>query len=582
MDRLISQFMWGFQPHFRNGLERVARDVFEQIGFGIGARAYLIGFTSDASRQHAICVEPENEAIANIDLTGVVSHGTRLYEEHPDSELFITSARHHERHHNSLRDWARGEALRLALESDPGYRDKYFFVGASALVEGAYEVHPVLAVPKARWDMKPRLHGDRVNRYRAVPSLQHAVIDELLMAATTDLRGAAAPEDFSLAWGDRSELVRKAARQFVQSLSVRAGHEFPTELLVALNEVSAQAYEGRTGIGRIVLAAANHPAIEMQLQFVEPVPLTETRAARKALEMTDREHHLLCDGENLLGLVSLTNRYDPAIETVFNIDVVSRGAWEIRHDDSPLLRISNTRPTLPAPRIDAPQFNDTVLRIFPECDPGDVARLWELATAAADAEHGTMLVVHRTAAAEARRLRPQSQRVQPTQLSRETLSTVTSIDGAVLIDPSGYCHAIGVILDGTATGTGDASRGARYNSAVRYEQAQVGDVLVIVVSEDGMINLQPRLRRRILRQTSEGVVEALEGVVADENPNYEMFFRHWEHLETLAFYLSASQCDRANGAREVLEQHRAKTSDVLIGWSRLEPDPDMSADYFID
>lgn len=139
-----------------------------------------------------------------------------------------------------------------------------------------------------------------------------------------------------------------------------------------------------------------------------------------------------------------------------------------------------------------------------------------------------------------------------------------------------------MILDGTATGTGDASRGARYNSAVRYEQAQVGDVLVIVVSEDGMINLQPRLRRRILRQTSEGVVEALEGVVADENPNYEMFFRHWEHLETLAFYLSASQCDRANGAREVLEQHRAKTSDVLIGWSRLEPDPDMSADYFID
>ena len=40
-------------------------------------------------------------------------------------------------------------------------------------------------------------------------------------------------------------------------------------------------------------------------------------------------------------------------------------------------------------------------------DRCDQARADELATAAADAEHGTMLVVHRTAAAEARRLRPQ-------------------------------------------------------------------------------------------------------------------------------------------------------------------------------
>jgi hypothetical protein len=582
MDRVIEQFMWGFQHHFRNGLERVARDVFAQIGFGIGARAYLIGFTSDKSRSHAICVEPESEAIANIDLTGVVSHGAKLYEEHPDSNMFITSPRHHERHHSSLQDWARGEALRLALEADPGYLDRYFFVGASALVGGAYDVHPVLSVPRARWDQKPRLHGDRIHRYRATPSLQHAVIDELLRAATTDLRGAEAPEDFSLAWGDRSELVRKAARQLVQSVSVRAGYEFASELLVALNEVSAQAYEGRTGIGRIVLATAEHPAIDMHLSFVEPVRLTQTRAVRKALEMTDREHHLLCDGEKLLGLASPTSRYNPATEAIFNIDVVSRGAWEIRHHETPLLRITNTRPMIPAPRIEEAQFNDTVLRIFPECEPDDVKRIWDLATAAADAEHGTMLVVHRTADAEAQRLRPQSQRVQPAQLSRETLSTVTNIDGAVLIDPRGQCHAVGVILDGEATGTGDASRGARYNSAVRYEHAQAGHVLVIVVSEDGMINLQPRLRRRIPRERSDVVIDALEVEVAKENPNYESFFRNWEHLEALAFYLSVDQCRRANDAREQLEQHRATTSAVMIGWARLEPDPEMSDDYFLD
>ena len=43
----IAQFMWGFQSHFRSGLERVAHDLFEQIGFGLGARAFLVGFTDD-------------------------------------------------------------------------------------------------------------------------------------------------------------------------------------------------------------------------------------------------------------------------------------------------------------------------------------------------------------------------------------------------------------------------------------------------------------------------------------------------------------------------------------------------------
>ena len=52
------------------------------------------------------------------------------------------------------------------------------------------------------------------------------------------------------------------------------------------------------------------------------------------------------------------------------------------------------------------------------------------------------------------------------------LRLVTNIDGAVLIEPSGICHAIGAILDGLATEKGDSSRGSRYNGALRYVQQQ--------------------------------------------------------------------------------------------------------------
>ena len=45
-------------------MERVARDVFEQIGFGLGARAFLVGFTDDPDQAFPVCFEPEHDPLA--------------------------------------------------------------------------------------------------------------------------------------------------------------------------------------------------------------------------------------------------------------------------------------------------------------------------------------------------------------------------------------------------------------------------------------------------------------------------------------------------------------------------------------
>ena len=50
-------------------------------------------------------------------------------------------------------------------------------------------------------------------------------------------------------------------------------------------------------------------------------------------------------------------------------------------------------------------------------------------------------------------------------LSPELIERISGIDGAVLLDRDCKCHAIGVILDGMASQSGDPSRGARFNSA---------------------------------------------------------------------------------------------------------------------
>ncbi len=76
----------------------------------------------------------------------------------------------------------------------------------------------------------------------------------------------------------------------------------------------------------------------------------------------------------------------------------------------------------------------------------------------------------------------------------EQLRHLTAIDGALLVDFDGNCHACGVILDGEATTEGDMSRGARYNSTRNYlhilqEKEKNSPILAIIASEDGIVDL---------------------------------------------------------------------------------------------
>ena len=75
------------------------------------------------------------------------------------------------------------------------------------------------------------------------------------------------------------------------------------------------------------------------------------------------------------------------------------------------------------------------------------------------------------------------------------LKQFSNIDGAFLIDFNGKIWASGVILDGQTMTEGDPSRGARYNIIPNYLQlfkrTYNSPIVVIVISEDGMINIFP-------------------------------------------------------------------------------------------
>jgi DNA integrity scanning protein DisA with diadenylate cyclase activity len=155
------------------------------------------------------------------------------------------------------------------------------------------------------------------------------------------------------------------------------------------------------------------------------------------------------------------------------------------------MRVVSNTPRLPQGQVAADNFARVVRIVFPELSVDSTDYLWDLARKATTQPNGTILVISAGAAQEAQRLTRQCFRVVPRIMTPTVLRLVTNIDGAVLIEPNGICHAIGAILDGLATEKGDSSRGSRFNSALRYVNSSKYPVLAVVVSEDGWIDLLP-------------------------------------------------------------------------------------------
>ena len=111
-------------------------------------------------------------------------------------------------------------------------------------------------------------------------------------------------------------------------------------------------------------------------------------------------------------------------------------------------------------------------------------------------KHGTLLIITDEAQEEVERLCKlgRGYAIKPVDLKRSDssnlLSSITSIDGAMLIDTDFICYGVGVILDGIAVKSGLSSRGARYNSAKCYIDNKENEKYVaVVVSEDETIDI---------------------------------------------------------------------------------------------
>ena len=489
-------YVWPHQQRYREAAQYIAQALFDALDDDLEPYVQLLALPADPAAGLPTCQEPADSAaeLPAAAFAHAVAQGLDLQLGHetpavlfhePGMSASVLRQRYQNR---SIYD-----VVQKALNEldETGAATYQHFAGWPVRLND-YLVFTVLRVRRKPLRSYPALQPHRfyTNGRPLANSLLVAALyrfnEECVKSLTEPEPGAG----FLFRPRETDELLRAAGRSLLDTPAHALGADpGVAQLFTTLNTISSLRYEGEEGVGRLLLARRGHPNVEEVFALTCPTELSDYRAVRKLLEMTSHDVHLLADGEKVYALGRQVGHYEASREDLFDIHFVTHYAWEFAHAGQVLLRSRYGLPTLPRPRLNRVRFKRDLKRTFPEMRPEKNLLLWEVVLEASRQPKGTLLVVTTEALAEADRLKLQCTLIEPVPLTPLITQLITSIDGAVLLDPEGYCYSIGVILDGKASGHGTSTRGARFNSAVRYVESSPYPCLVVVVSEDGMVDV---------------------------------------------------------------------------------------------
>ncbi|HVU53525.1 MAG TPA: hypothetical protein VHD83_00650 [Puia sp.] len=575
-------FMWPYQVHFLISCKVAAEYLFKRIDNRLQPTAFLLGFKTDGGNERpSICYEPEKMEFLADDFLNLDKVLTESYASDPLKDMYYSGLSQKERDERaSRRNFQR--TLKVILDNSGSFTDKIHFIGPE-IIRNGYRVYVVLQLNRTIYSSYQFLHYvDAEEMLKKSMSFLDSVIDTYLEDRTYRLHAPDAGNDRGPE-RDEDELLKAAAKNFSYTIAYAAGRDVH-ELFPACEMLSKLKYEGRENLGHLIVCRGNHPHLEMTLQFEAAFPITEYRKVRKLLEMTTQEVGVVTNGESIKGLGLINKAYDGGKEDVFHIHFRGLYSYEICHQELPLLTMHLGSPEQVRSIIVQEKFAADAARIFPAITQMQVDHLYNLSMAAGRILHGSMLVFAGDAAQEAKRLSMQCIPIRPTRLSEEELQALVTIDGALIIDLDGNLHATGVILDGVVGIEGDASRGSRYNSALTYQEYRGSKLptMIVVVSEDGMVDTIPQLRPMIRHSEIVQFIKTLESLNTAGSFNDQAFYDTMKLLSNRAFYLTKAECEQINALKKSLGDLDIKTGKTVWRvFSDLEPDPRMNPSYYI-
>lgn len=578
-------FMWGWQVHYMISCKVKAESLFNKIDHQLLPTAFLIGIRVDETlTTPVICYEPEKMEFLEIDLDDIEQTVVQVEKNDPRRFMHYSGEGIQDEMDERRRRKYISESIKILLDNSASFKDKIHFV-AGGVKRSGYEVFVILQLKKSIYldyvFLKYRNPEEYLSKHL---SFIDAAIDVHLNNCVYDLHLPEAGRDRGPD-RDSDELLREAAKLFLFTVGIagRAGG-FHT-LFPVCNALSIAKYENKENTGHIIVCWDKHQAIETTLAVEAEFSIWEIRKLRKLLEVTTNDIGIITNGDKVFGLGKILPEYDQNKEDVFDIYFRGFNCYEVMHRDQTLLMMRNGYPEQLGHMINSSKFSDDARRIFEGITEKQIEQLYLLSVTVAQNTSGCMIVFASDAAMEAKRLSKQCIAIKPQKLDTETVIALTSIDGALIIDLDCNIHAKGVILDGVVGLEGDASRGSRYNSALTYCEYRGWNkpTMIVVVSEDGMVDVIPDLMPAIRHSEILQFIKTLENLNSEETFNDQAYYNTMDLLKARSFYLTAEECNYLNTLRKSLDEFdRTYGKTIWKKFSDFEPNPKMNSRFYIN
>ena len=613
--------MWGYQSHFQSKAQRFAESVFNKLDKNLKPNVFLVGIlVEEKDNSYPVCVEPEECGYDPSIFSNVQEEARKLAANDEDRDIVHTHAEVAKQELKKIELRALKNAILGIIKNRDKISNLTSFCSFPVLVEG-YRVSVVIQFNEQAFSSHYYLSRDKaVNGiFTIYKSLLDSTINKYFNECLEILSQPAPGKGFDIFDRKVDELIKSAGESFMYTPAYAANLSCETlyTLFESCNIISSMRYEGEEGIGRILIAKPNHPSIEMIITLESPIHIQDYRAVRKLLEMSSLDINLVSDSNYFYGLGKLVNNYNTQEENLFIINFTNHYGWEFLHDGNLMMRVVYGQPELPTTLIDEQKFCIDLKRIFGSSKQvmifvlsllvqkalyrlvslllqdyrffrtitqQEIEKLLEIVREATKQKHGTIVVVSTGAKEEAERLKNQSTQITPISLNSEIITTISAIDGAILISPDSTCYSIGVILDGLATKKGNRSRGARYNSVIRYIETSEYDCMAIVISEDGSVDLVPDLMPQILRSLITEAIESLHEINNPKTFDDLRFNQAMSLLEKYKFYLLPEMCKEINSFRSEIEKIRDQNREewgIIKLFQDFYPDEEMDESYFL-
>lgn len=580
MEYKITRFMFGFQSHLNYQLRYVANRLFDRIGLPITADSYLVGIKVDERCDgFAVCIEPEHGFWKHEWLDSFHRDWMQLVEDEP-IDYFHTDPRLNERVVRQHKMAKAAELIREKIGNEVS--DQELFLGWPTEHQG-YAVFPALVVARESVDKiyrpEPPKYEIGAREYCPPRSLFDAVIRALFRCVQMELLKPEPGADLEFSHSD-GEIVNRAAKDLMYRVVWGTEARAAYDLFEVMQEVHKLRYERSSTRGFLLFSGPDARCTSL-VDFEQPVHFynKNARLIRKLLELSNERSWLQATSENghHLFLRRLTEAKSLNGEE-FLVEFGSEGSWNLQNKDEVLMYVVRDRPMATKSAFERERFEDLHRRFFPENEDA-ASRLADIIDSVSRSGEGALIIVSSAAAEEAARLGAQGVTVKPREGTPELVARLIRIDGAVFIDPSGVVHSFGAVVDGDALSEGEPARGSRFNAAHRYTKNRFGECIGVVISVDGMVDVLPRIRKRLeRRQVLDKIENFKKAFERAPIQLFEIVTLHRE-LQEVSFYLSDAQCSELNELLSVYEGRNSEASYFSPNLSEFKIDDEFSEDY---